>query len=241
MVPPSSESLPSAAPSTVHHFVATPKKNRRTTPDGLQLHSFSTLMHALATRCRHQCRLRDDADGPTEVATVSWTVRSAVGAAARWAPPSAARPATRATPCPSSRPRENSRPWSSASCAADRTLSIPARRSTKPASGASAWPASRRPRSPLATASSNGLSSIPGLTPETSLEIPSQPRAKPGCFRSGLLLRRRRNCARQYLGVTQESMWDSQTELVLDKRVPSRKWGAACTSATRTARRLADR
>ena len=41
------------------------KKNRRTTPDGLQLHSFSTLMHALATRCRHQCRLRDDADGPT--------------------------------------------------------------------------------------------------------------------------------------------------------------------------------
>ena len=22
-------------------------------------------MHALATRCRHQCRLRDDADGPT--------------------------------------------------------------------------------------------------------------------------------------------------------------------------------
>ena len=29
-----------------------------------ELHSFSTLMHALATRCRHQCRLRDDADGP---------------------------------------------------------------------------------------------------------------------------------------------------------------------------------
>ena len=41
------------------------KKNRRTTPDGLELHSFSTLMQALATRCRHQCRLRGDEDGPT--------------------------------------------------------------------------------------------------------------------------------------------------------------------------------
>ena len=41
------------------------KKNRRTTPDGLELHSFSTLMQALGTRCRHQCRLRGDEDGPT--------------------------------------------------------------------------------------------------------------------------------------------------------------------------------
>ena len=41
------------------------KKNRRSTPDGLPLHSFSTLLQALGTRCRHQCRLRGDADGPT--------------------------------------------------------------------------------------------------------------------------------------------------------------------------------
>ncbi len=41
------------------------KKNARTTSDGLQLHSFSTLLQALATRCRHQCRLHGDADGPT--------------------------------------------------------------------------------------------------------------------------------------------------------------------------------
>ena len=41
------------------------KQNRRTTPDGLEQHSFSTLLHALATRCRHQCRLRDDVDEPT--------------------------------------------------------------------------------------------------------------------------------------------------------------------------------
>ena len=41
------------------------KKNGRTTSDGLQLHSFSTLLQAMATRCRHQCRLHGDADGPT--------------------------------------------------------------------------------------------------------------------------------------------------------------------------------
>ena len=41
------------------------KKNARTTSDGLELHSFSTLLQALATRCRHQCRLHGDADGPT--------------------------------------------------------------------------------------------------------------------------------------------------------------------------------
>ena len=41
------------------------KKTARTTSDGLELHSFSTLLQALATRCRHQCRLHGDADGPT--------------------------------------------------------------------------------------------------------------------------------------------------------------------------------
>ena len=34
------------------------KKNCRQTSDGLELHSFSTLMQAPATRCHHQCRLR---------------------------------------------------------------------------------------------------------------------------------------------------------------------------------------
>ncbi len=41
------------------------KKNARTTSGGLELHSFPTLLQALATRCRHQCRLHGDADGPT--------------------------------------------------------------------------------------------------------------------------------------------------------------------------------
>lgn len=41
------------------------KKNRRVTSDGLELHSFSTLMQALATCCHHQCRLRGDPQGPT--------------------------------------------------------------------------------------------------------------------------------------------------------------------------------
>ena len=41
------------------------KKNRRKTAQGLELHSFSTLLQVLGTRCRHQCRLQDDANGPT--------------------------------------------------------------------------------------------------------------------------------------------------------------------------------
>ena len=41
------------------------KKNRRVTADRLDLHSFSTLMQALATRCHHQCCLRDDPEEPT--------------------------------------------------------------------------------------------------------------------------------------------------------------------------------
>ena len=41
------------------------KKNRRVTSDGLELHSFSTLMQALAARCHHQCRLRGDPEEPT--------------------------------------------------------------------------------------------------------------------------------------------------------------------------------
>ena len=41
------------------------KKNRRRTAEGLELHSFSTLLQVLGTRCRHQCRLQGDANGPT--------------------------------------------------------------------------------------------------------------------------------------------------------------------------------
>jgi transposase len=41
------------------------KKNRRETAEGLELHSFSTLLQVLGTRCRHQCRLQGDATGPT--------------------------------------------------------------------------------------------------------------------------------------------------------------------------------
>ena len=40
------------------------KKNRRRTAEGLELHSFSTLLQALGTRCRHQCRVQGDANGP---------------------------------------------------------------------------------------------------------------------------------------------------------------------------------
>ena len=40
------------------------KKNRRTTADGLRLHSFSSLLQELATRSRHQCRMQSDANGP---------------------------------------------------------------------------------------------------------------------------------------------------------------------------------
>lgn len=41
------------------------KKNRRRTAEGLELQSFSTLLEILGTRCRHQCRLHGDANGPT--------------------------------------------------------------------------------------------------------------------------------------------------------------------------------
>ena len=40
------------------------KKNRRRSADGLRLHSFSSLLQELATRSRHQCRMRSDAEGP---------------------------------------------------------------------------------------------------------------------------------------------------------------------------------
>ena len=40
------------------------QKNRRITSDGLELHSLLTLMQALATRCRHQGRLRCEVNGP---------------------------------------------------------------------------------------------------------------------------------------------------------------------------------
>jgi hypothetical protein len=36
------------------------KKLERQTADGLPLHSFDTLLAALATRCAHTCRLRSD-------------------------------------------------------------------------------------------------------------------------------------------------------------------------------------
>ena len=40
------------------------KKNRRTSEDGLPLHSFSSLLQELATCSRHQCRMRSDPKGP---------------------------------------------------------------------------------------------------------------------------------------------------------------------------------
>ncbi|MDE0105234.1 MAG: IS1634 family transposase [Bryobacterales bacterium] len=40
------------------------KKNRRTSSSGLRLHSFSTLMAEMGTRSRHQCRARNDREGP---------------------------------------------------------------------------------------------------------------------------------------------------------------------------------
>ena len=40
------------------------KKNRRRSEDGLPLHSFSSLLQELATRSRHQCRMRSDPKGP---------------------------------------------------------------------------------------------------------------------------------------------------------------------------------
>lgn len=41
------------------------KKTEREGEDGLPIHSFTTLMAALATRCRHRCRLKSDPDSPT--------------------------------------------------------------------------------------------------------------------------------------------------------------------------------
>ena len=40
------------------------RKARGTTPDGLPLHSFSTLLHHLATRCRNRCRAKAVPDSP---------------------------------------------------------------------------------------------------------------------------------------------------------------------------------
>ena len=40
------------------------KKTTRLTEDGLPVHSFTTLMAELATRCRHRCRLKTDPDSP---------------------------------------------------------------------------------------------------------------------------------------------------------------------------------
>lgn len=40
------------------------KKNDRHNGDGLPIHSFSSLMAELATRCRHRCRLKSDPNSP---------------------------------------------------------------------------------------------------------------------------------------------------------------------------------
>lgn len=40
------------------------KKAKRTTDDGLPIHSFPTLIAELGTRCRHRCRLKADPDSP---------------------------------------------------------------------------------------------------------------------------------------------------------------------------------
>ena len=40
------------------------KKSKRTTKDGLPIHSFATLMAELGTRARHQCRVASDPEGP---------------------------------------------------------------------------------------------------------------------------------------------------------------------------------
>ena len=40
------------------------KKSQRRTEEGLPIHSFSTLMAELGTRCRHRCRLKADPDTP---------------------------------------------------------------------------------------------------------------------------------------------------------------------------------
>jgi hypothetical protein len=43
------------------------KKARRTTEDGLPIHSFQSLLAELATRCRHRCRIQSQPDAPTFV------------------------------------------------------------------------------------------------------------------------------------------------------------------------------
>ena len=40
------------------------KKATHLTADGLPVHSFTTLMAELATRCRHRCRLKSNPDSP---------------------------------------------------------------------------------------------------------------------------------------------------------------------------------
>jgi len=41
------------------------KKTARLTPDGLQIHSFQTLLAELATRSPNRCRIKSDPTGPT--------------------------------------------------------------------------------------------------------------------------------------------------------------------------------
>ena len=41
------------------------KKAERTTPDGLPVHSFDTLLEELGTLCRNRCRIRADPSGTT--------------------------------------------------------------------------------------------------------------------------------------------------------------------------------
>src|SRR5512143_1414985 len=43
------------------------KKGARVTADGWPVHSFTTLMTALGTRCRHRCRLKSDPQRPVFV------------------------------------------------------------------------------------------------------------------------------------------------------------------------------
>ena len=41
------------------------KKVRRSTPDGLPVHSFDTLLEELGTLCRNRCRIQADPSGST--------------------------------------------------------------------------------------------------------------------------------------------------------------------------------
>ena len=52
----------SAHVSSVHEGAGT--ANRRTSEDGLPLHSFSSLLQELATPSRHRCLMRSDPKGP---------------------------------------------------------------------------------------------------------------------------------------------------------------------------------